>query len=1684
MNYKLRRSIQQIVLAGITGAFATGAFAGLGQQNPPPGPNQVPDYFGIVPNFANSPEPVLAVVSGGSGTGAAATTYDYTNWATTPGITDVQGGKDYVVGDVLTITGGAVGATCTVTVNNVSTDPAKPEILGAIIPNVDGTGAVTGSGVTIDTACNKGFTTPIAGTGIRKFRDALPGIPGVSSYINSTSGEYNADGTNLLGQSLPVATPDTTTFPGSDYYEIEETEYTKQLHSDLPATHLRGYRQLNNGTDASGSNTVVPPTGNQYLGPIIVAQKGRAVRIKLVNHLSTGDAGKLPVPVDTTYMGVDTAAATENRTALHLHGGNTPWISDGTPRQTVKPKGETTGGGSNKGESVRDVPDMWFDANGDLIASCAGKLACATGSNNPGDGSLTYYFTNQQSARLMFYHDHAEGITRLNVYTGIAAGYVLQDPTEQAMVNGGSVPQLDAKGQPLLNANNQPIVSTYTAGTLPPLADTIPLVIQEKTFVPNNTNPVMNFYSAFASQLQSQDPTWRWGTTGLDANGKVISTSPNGNGDLWVPHVFMPNQNPGDITGGNAMGRWDYGPWFWPPFTAISNGPIANPYYDPSCNTTTSYCEPNAIPGVPNGSTAGVTNNMTGQKTSSPSGTPEAFNDTPLVNGTAYPYINVSPKQYRLRLLSVGNDRMLNLSLVVAASKNSKTTAADNAGAKGKAVLCDGTDPAINQADCTEVKMVPFDAAQDTATKFPSNWYTQQKGGVTFDGRPSGVFDPRTRGPAMVQIGTEGGFLSSPVVIKNQPVNYEYNPKNILIGNIKEHALLLGPAERADVLVDFSNYAGATLIMYNDAPAPVPAWDLRLDYYTGNYDNTDTGGAFSTIPGYGPNTRTVMQIRVSGSRSGTSNALPVDDTGTIDLPALTTAVQTAFRTSQEPIIVPQAAYNPVYGLTGASAVPDSLGTNLSRIADFQLSFKPLIKDAATGNFSILPSDPTVTMDMSPKTIIEDWTMNWGRMNALLGTEVPRTTATIQTSIPQAYIDPPTELVKITPNTNATPISGTLADGTTLWKITHNGVDSHSIHFHLFHVQLVNRVGWDGAIYPPEANELGWKDSVLMHPLSDVVVALRPMKMDLPFKVANSHRKIDPSNNAQGTDFFNLNPMTGNAANVTGNNLDMNYGWEYVWHCHILGHEENDMMRAIAVAQPPETPDTLTATTNKAGRPNGVTLDWKDNSMTANWVEITRSLDGVMKADNSGFKTVNATFSVPVASLINPATNKAFGKKECDVQAGCLLSYTDTTAAATTSYYYRVVANNTVGGGAGRADKPLVAVAGGGWDYSEILPAAVNSLVPNLTDAVTGVMGYSGYANVTASSDAATVNRPVPMPIAVVSPANLAFGNIATANSSVLPVTLTNTGTLALTISTAAASKISITGTNANQFSVASNPCGTSLAANGATCTINVTFTPTTAGSKAATLTITDNSNNVANSKQTVTLTGTGVVLPPTANLNVSTLAFPDTMTTTTSAAQTVTLTNKGSSALTVNRAIAFTGPFARTGGTCTTGAGTFTLAANASCTVGVTFTPTATGAASGSLVITDNNGGVAGQTQTVSLSGNGIALVVTANPDTATDTSTLLNSLLATTNEVVTVNVRANDTPANTGTVTIGTMTKTATTTSATATVTGNNIVLTLRGTGNTVALRQASKRGVYTIPYTLTVNGVTSQATATITVN
>ena len=229
-----------------------------------------------------------------------------------------------------------------------------------------------------------------------------------------------------------------------------------------------------------------------FLGPLIIAQKDKPVRIKYQNYLQVG--GNLSVPVDTELMGsglgpLGPAGGLYSAAAchIHLHGGNTPWISDGTQHQWTVPAARITA--YPTGASVGYVPDM--DNGVEPV------------------GTLTFYYTNQQSARLMFYHEHAMGITRLGVMAGQAAGYIVQDPAEAALVALGAIPTTQ-----------------------------IPLVIIDRTYVPN------------ATQMTAQDPTWNWG-------GNVTSPWPH-TGDFYMPHVYMPAPMPrgSQLQRNGQVGLW------------------------------------------------------------------------------------------------------------------------------------------------------------------------------------------------------------------------------------------------------------------------------------------------------------------------------------------------------------------------------------------------------------------------------------------------------------------------------------------------------------------------------------------------------------------------------------------------------------------------------------------------------------------------------------------------------------------------------------------------------------------------------------------------------------------------------------------------------------------------------------------------------------------------------------------------------------------------------------------------------------------------------------------------------------------------------------------------------------------------------------------------------------------------
>jgi FtsP/CotA-like multicopper oxidase with cupredoxin domain len=708
----------------------------------------------------------------------------------------------------------------------------------------------------------------------------------------------------------------------------------------------------------------------------------------------------------------------------------------------------------------------------------------------------------------MFYHDHALAITRLNVYGGMAAGYLLHDPVEDDLIDGTNNTGVNPGLKKIIPDNGGGV---YKWG--------IPLVIQDKGFVPKDV-------------LTVQDTKWNtgWGEYG----------------DLWYPHIYEANQSLTDPSGMNPYGRWDFGPWVQPNILAPfqSEAPLLKA----------------ALP-LPGTDVNHPENYLT-------STVPEAFMDIMMVNGTVYPYLNVEPRAYRFRILNACNDRFLNLQLYLDASGGGTGAGAGatiNANGNVSAITITAGGSGYTRAPGINITGGGGFGAMATATIHegrvtgititnPGSGYTSAPivhiGATTEvsmvqavpngsypvtwpkDGRDGGVPDPFTAGPNFVQIGNEGGFLPEVTVRNNQPINYDYDRGSATFGNVlnnegidpavKGVTVFLGPAERADVIVDFSSVApGTNVILYNDSPGPVPGFQPRYDYYTGNPDLTSTGGAPQTQLGVGPNTRTVMQFRVNGTPAATYNVA-----------ALEAALPTAYVLSQPPPIVPQTYYPGPY---------HSPVDYHAKINDTSLTYIPVGKTNAT------------TLEAGQKAITEIFE-TYGRLQARLGYEFfdPTANPARANGVGFAYIDPPAEKF--------------FRGEVQLWKITHNGVDTHPIHIHLNNAQIINRVGWDGVIKPPEPFERGWKETIRMNPLESIFIAQKADLPTLPFGVPRSVRPLNPARPLGDTEgFTNINPLTGQTLAPTPTvNVMTDFGHEYVWHCHILAHEENDMMRPLMV----------------------------------------------------------------------------------------------------------------------------------------------------------------------------------------------------------------------------------------------------------------------------------------------------------------------------------------------------------------------------------------------------------------------------------------------------------------------------------------------------------------------------------------
>ena len=215
--------------------------------------------------------------------------------------------------------------------------------------------------------------------------------------------------------------------------------------------------------------------------------------------------------------------------------------------------------------------------------------------------------------------------------------------------------------------------------------------------------------------------------------------------------------------------------------------------------------------------------------------------------------------------------------------------------------------------------------------------------------------------------------------------------------------------------------------------------------------------------------------------------------------------------------------------------------------------------------------------------------------------------------------------------------------------------------------------------------------------------------------------------------------------------------------------------------------------------------------------------------------------------------------------------------------------------------------------------------------------------------------------------HLDFGNQAVGTTSAAQaLTLANFGTASLMISGVTLAPGDFAQTN-------TCPVSPATLAIGASCAFNITFTPTTTGLRVSSITVSDNDPG---SPRTTTFAGTGTVAPA-VSLAPSGLTFPIQMVGSTSSAQTVTLTNTGNATLMISSLTA-SGAFNQTN---TCGA---SVSAGATCTISVTFSPTAADAVAGAVSIADN---ASVSPHTVVLSGTGQDFLIGAAPITATVTA-------------------------------------------------------------------------------------------------
>ena len=424
---------------------------------------------------------------------------------------------------------------------------------------------------------------------------------------------------------------------------------------------------------------------------------------------------------------------------------------------------------------------------------------------------------------------------------------------------------------------------------------------------------------------------------------------------------------------------------------------------------------------------------------------PEFVGDTIVVNGKAWPYLNVQARRYRFLFLNGSNARTYELFLV----------------------------------------------------------------------------NPTTKamGPVLWQIGTDGGYLDAPVKID----------PNGAKGTLQK--LTLMPGERADIIIDFAGLpAGTTLILKNTGRTPYPKGAAPQGTTLGQVMQFRVQAAAGVDASYNPASGTPLRS------PGQTIVRLVNGNGT--LAASVAPAKTRQVTLNEVLAPAATAINPVTGLLTA-----------------------------------YPGGPL-------EILVNNTKWSGGSDNATGTCARADFTAVTVGGITTCYSETPRE------------------GETEVWEIVNLTADAHPMHLHLVQFQLLNRQAFNvnqynivyGAAFPsklyqpafgppldynlaqncspaysnviggnpcvdgflqgpvqlPAGNELGWKDTVMVPPGTVTRIAVRFAPTDLPVSAASANL------------FYPFDPSDG-----------LHHG--YVWHCHIIDHEDNEMMRPDLIQLNPAAP---------------------------------------------------------------------------------------------------------------------------------------------------------------------------------------------------------------------------------------------------------------------------------------------------------------------------------------------------------------------------------------------------------------------------------------------------------------------------------------------------------------------------------